>query len=372
MRSSGSFLSGHSFLKKILFVSMLIILQIPLSAEMGRGETCRGNGVIGNYLPGTWRPFSDDAVWNTPIPKNAKTHPDSRRLITFMNGFRDHIRLVRRYGIPVWVVDASMVKKVKFYSLRIFPTWDKDQNHVSDIGIPITDCMWPEPTEDSHICIIDKNRNVAWEMSSVRRKWDIHHTPSCSTLNVWNLKGRGVGDPFYHGWHWQCRGGRGSGFPLIAGLLRPEEVEVGEIRHALVFTFPKNRRAQDGSDIFLPPACRSDGQYIGKKYPIEGMRLQLDPSLTDADLDAWGLNNYGKILAKALQKYGMFLCDNGGAMILAVQMLAPSKKRNVAAWEKRLPGFYKNIERIPTRAFRVVDTGPPVIKNSRGVSRMKK
>jgi hypothetical protein len=92
------------------------------------------------------------------------------------------------------------------------------------------------------------------------------------------------------------------------------------------------------------------------------MQFQLDQSLTEKDFDSWGLNREGKIVARALQKYGMLLGDNGGAMSLQVQLLAPSKEGNRKKWEKLFPGFYKNVEKIPTDKFRVVYTGEPIIK----------
>ncbi|MBI4709752.1 MAG: hypothetical protein HY759_01385 [Nitrospirae bacterium] len=180
-------------------------------------------------------------------------------------------------------------------------------------------------------------------------------------LNIWRLDGTGVGD-YKEGERWQVRGGRGSGFPLIAGLIRPEELKAGEIRHALVFTSPKNRQAENVKNIFLPPASRSDGRHAGRQYPIEGMRFQLDPLLTEKDFDKWGLSREGKIIARTLQKYGMFLGDNGGAMALQAQLLAPSSDGNRKKWDKLFPGFYKNVEKIPVNKFRVVYTGEPVVK----------
>jgi len=226
---------------------------------------------------------------------------------------------------------------------------------------------------------------VAWEMSHFHRvnrsapdNGGVDHrlqraadfkalkdgTPTCSTFNVWDLTGSGTGAPHYEGWRWQTRGGRGSGFPLIAGLIRPEEILTGEIRHAMVFTFSHNRKPAAGpnAQIFIPPACRSDGQYTGAEYPIEGMRFQLDPTLTGTDFDRWGLNREGKALAQALQRYGMFLGDNGGAMALQPQLLGPTRQLHRRRWEAAVPGFYENVKRIPTRCFRVVYTGEPIVK----------
>ena len=315
--------------------------------------------VIGQSLPGSWRPFSDDSLWNTPIKADALTHPDSEKIIAFATAEAKNIRLARVYSIPVWVVNSNNIPLLKVRSDKIFDTWDTDSDGWSDEGIPVLNTMWAEPTEDGHICIIDFFKGISWELS--RFGWTDDSTPKSTTFNIWRLGGTGAGD-YKEGERWQVRGGRGSGFPLIAGLIRPEELKSGEIRHALVFTFPKNRQADNGKNIFLPPASRSDGRHAGRQYPIEGMRFQLDPSITEKDLDKWGLTREGKIVARALQKYGMFLGDNGGAMALQAQLLAQSSDGNRKKWEELSPGFYKNVEKIPTNKFRVVYTGEPVVK----------
>jgi hypothetical protein len=317
------------------------------------------SGIIGNSLPGTWRPFNKASVWNLPIPINAQKHPDSDIIIKNAVSYTKHIRFAYSYLIPVWVVNSNNIPSVKVKSQYPFDWWDRDRNGWTDIKVPVTEDMWAEPTPDGHICIIDPIKKISWEMS--RFFWQPGGTPNSSTYNIWDITGSGVGNA-NEGRRWKARGGRGSGFPLIAGLIRPEETASGEIRHAMVFTFRKNRRADDGSKIFLSPACRSDGKYIGHQYPIEGMLFQLDPSLNEKDFNAWGLNKEGKILARALQKYGMYLGDNGGAMALQVQLLASTPEEHYQIWEKLFPGFYKNIEKIPTNKFTVIYTGEPILK----------
>ena len=341
----------------------LLALENKAAPTSGNHDFSPGDyskqGIIGNSLPGTYRPFSDDSPWNKPIPKNNPTHPDSQKIIAFVVSQAKNIRLTKAYTIPVWVVNSKNIPHVKMRSDVIFDTWDKDRDGWSDVGVPLTESMYPEPSPEHHLCIVDPLKNTAWEFGYYTRLED--GTPKCSTFNIWDLTGSGVGNPF-EGRRWRARGGRASGFPLIAGLLRPEELAAGEIRHALAFGFVQNRG--DKNDVYqtfiYPPACRSDGKFEGSQYPIEGMRFQLDPSLGEKDFDAWGLNREGKIVARALQKYGMFLGDSGPTMVLWPQLLGPSKEENLKRWEELYPGFYSNVEKIPTSKFRVLYTGEPV------------
>lgn len=319
-------------------------------------------GIIGQSLPGTWRPFADDSPWNTPIPPSAPKHPDSDIVMVTVEQETDHVSLINTYLTPVWVVNAANMPLPQVRSDRIFDTWDQDRDGWSDVGAPLTPEMWGEPTEDGQICVVDPFRHLLWDISSYGWAGDGEQRyPVGTTFDIWDLKGSGVADP-PEGTRWVLRGGRGSGFPALAGMIRPEELELGEIRHALCVSFPQNRRDVPGAQMYLPPASRSDGKYPGARFPIQGMRFQLDPTLTEADFEAWGLNREGKIVARALQTYGMYLGLNGGAMKLQVQLLGQDTLRNRAEWERRFPGFYSNVQRIPVTALKVIDTGFPRVR----------
>jgi hypothetical protein len=323
-------------------------------------EIMNAEGVLGNSLPGTWRPFSADSPWNQTISSSAQKHPDSDAIISLMASRSPKLTVARSYTIPVWVVDSSKLSPVAVKSDKIFDWWDTNLDGWSDVGVPLTPSMWQEQTNDGHICIIDPSLHTAWEMS--RYSWPSGSPPQCTTFNIWNVRLTGVGNP-NEGNRWGTRGGRASGFPEIAGLVRPEELDTGEIRHALVFTYSDIRRADDGRKMFYwPPACRSDGSSIGPEHPIMGMRFQLDPTLTDTDFNRWGLTSEAKIVARALQKYGMFLGDRGGDMKIQVQLLSKDPNQHRALWEDHAPGLYNAIEKIPTNELRIVYTGEPTLK----------
>lgn len=319
-------------------------------------------GLIGNSLPGDWRPFSEDSPWNTPIPEDAQAHPQSDAIVFTLAQDRNHISLINSYLCPIWVVNSENVDGIRIRSDRIFDRWDQDGDGWTDVLVPVTRQMYPEPTGDGQICIVDPFKHRLWDISTF--EWpDERPFPSGTTFDVWDLTGSGEADP-PPGTRWTRRGGRGSGFPGIAGIIRPEELEAGEIRHAICFTSKMVRQHATGANIFLPPACRSDGRDVGRQYPIMGMRFQLNPELNEEDFDEWGLNRAGKILARALQRYGMYLGVSGGAMKLQVQLLGPDSDSNRREWERRVPGFYENVKRIPTREFRIIDTGDPIIRSN--------
>ncbi|KAJ6254538.1 hypothetical protein M0813_12140 [Anaeramoeba flamelloides] len=314
--------------------------------------------IIGNSLPGTWRPFNSDSPWTKKIPSDAQTHPDNEKYMSTFQAASGNIRFTQVYNPPIWVVNYNNFDLLRdFIADYPFDRWDPIDitvnPHTVDIGLPCVESMYGEPTEDGHMIIIDPFMQVSWEMSKF--DWDRHKSGDylCSTFNVWDLSGIGYGDND-EGWRNGCRGGRGSGYPVIAGLLRPEELEMGEIRHPLTFSLPNLQGHADGAPFVSPPACRSDGSDQNTDYPMYGLLFQLDPSLGNDDFESWGLDNNTKVIAKCLQEYGMYFGERGGGPAIAQQLLAETSDGSIEEWERRFPDIYKSMKKIPTSAFRVV------------------
>jgi hypothetical protein len=345
--------SWSALLSILCILSTGVAFCQPLESHDFYPGDYSGSKVIGISLPGTWRPFSDDSPWNTPIKINPTVHPKSAAIMQRITGTVANIRLGNSFLPALWVVNQdNMEKHLTAGTATPFDIWDPDNDRISNVPAPINDTMWGEQTADGHISIIDPFHNMLWEMSRFRGISD--NQINCSTFNIWDLTGKGVGDP-NEGMRSKTRGGRGSGFPVIAGLIRPEEIQSGEIRHALCFTFDSVKRG----DVYYP-ACRSDGKSDLFDAPAEGMLFQLNPELSDGDFDNWGLSNSAKIVARTLQKFGMYLCDCGGPMALQLQLLDKDVTINRQKWDEKAPGLYSTIKNIPTNQFRLIYTTDPV------------
>jgi hypothetical protein len=90
---------------------------------------------------------------------------------------------------------------------------------------------------------------------------------------------------------------------LLGGLITPEEVAAGEIRHALAMGVPRV------APHFVAPATDTDGRTPGG-IPL-GTHFRLDPSLDVASL---GLPRTAAIIAVAAQRYGAYVRDTSGAV----------------------------------------------------------
>lgn len=97
-----------------------------------------------------------------------------------------------------------------------------------------------------------------------------------------------------------------AGLPILPGLVRFEEVAAGEIRHALRFTAPRTQ------DAFVWPARHKASSSDDPNLPPMGQRFRLK-----ASVDLGGFSASNRVILTALQRYGMFLADNGSAWFLS-------------------------------------------------------
>ena len=129
-----------------------------------------------------------------------------------------------------------------------------------------------------------------------------------------------------------------AGLPIVPGLARYEEVEAGEIRHALRFTC---RRTQRG---YIPPATHWASRSDDRDLPPMGLRLRLR-----ADYDISGFSEPVQVILTALKRYGMIVADNGGDWFISG---APDPR-----WDDE---DLQTLKRVPGSAFEAVETGPLV------------
>lgn len=303
-------------------------------------------GLIGISLPADFRPFSADSPWNTPIPKRAEIDPNSELMI---NNLKNKVKIltgnVLNWTVPLFVIDSktSPRRAVKTKNEYLYYTIDPDENRIAE-GIPLPKGVWSDPKEDGHMLLIDPKARKSWDFSVAKQKGDGSWT--ASVIDVWDLNGKGYRKPF-SGKYWWYSGARGSGFPLIAGLIRYEEIVAGEIKHALVCATPSNRKTSLPGVKFelCSPASRTDGNNIGVEFIPEGARLQLDPKL---DLDSLNLSPATKIVAKAMQKYGMYVGDNSSDFTIYFQNLGPDGGK----WKEY--NLFRDLKNIPVNKFRVI------------------
>jgi hypothetical protein len=95
-------------------------------------------------------------------------------------------------------------------------------------------------------------------------------------------------------------------------LIRPSEWAAGQINHALQGAFPNGLNLKGSlSNGFIFPATTSDGAGTNTAQALpEGALLQLDPTLTDAQLLAMGVPSADLRICHAMQIYGWYNNDS--------------------------------------------------------------
>jgi hypothetical protein len=285
----------------------------------GNDDATPGDDDGGDDDPGggVWRPFASDSPWNQKIPDDAPILAESDALIqdlatsSMWPGFTVNID---SWGIPAF--EASPDTPLRTVTLTDVVGYGMDE------PMPIPLDAEPDAEGDHHLCVVDREANLTWDL------WNARHDGNAWTAGVGariELDGSGVRPPKdgNQAWQWS-HGSRACGFPLIAGLIRVEEIQAGRIEHALVLAYPHIR-----SHYYTPPASTAQGttnEALPDRGMPCGMRVQLDPTI---DVEALDLAPAGKIIARALQEYGAYVADYGGA----ISLYADGSPEAVAYWQ---------------------------------------
>jgi hypothetical protein len=288
------------------------------------------------------RPYASTSPWNTPISSAPRLHPNSA---AYVNAIADNrLPLTAdpdQYTIPVYRFDASTPR----ISVRLsgnYSTYDRgDSSRVGHgenpvaRGVPYPKGVQSGAGSDGQIVLWDPVAQVEYGFWQWRED---------SAGNVTATNGyRYHTGPGYNGRFADGLAGRGAGTTYLSGLVRKWEIQQGRIQHALSFAY------DSPSAKFVYPASKSDGgRFGGTSADLpEGARLQLNPALTQADFNRWGLSPMAKIIARALQQYGMIVIDHSGSSKVYLE------DRRTARWDASVNR--NMLAAIPWSQFRVLD-----------------
>jgi hypothetical protein len=108
----------------------------------------------------------------------------------------------------------------------------------------------------------------------------------------------------------QCTSADAGGFPIASMLFSADEVAAGSINHAIRFILPNSRVP---SGVFVRPATHAGGPSGGSSLPPYGVRFRLRADYPVTSLPTEG----ARVVARAMQKYGMILSDGGNIALTA-------------------------------------------------------
>ncbi|HET8709241.1 MAG TPA: hypothetical protein VFL85_03075 [Candidatus Saccharimonadales bacterium] len=232
-----------------------------------------------------------DSAIRLPIPNNPVLDSKSAGIVSNLSASgSSRVLDCIEYGVTIRVANGETRKSVTVLNS---PAWGPDP--FQGRTIPLASSWKPAPGGDGALVVVDGTIAYGfWEYS-----WN-GGSPQCSFGGYVDTSGSIISD---------TKGNAtGAGLSRLAGIIRRDEMAAGVINHALVFS----------SDMVTAtnykfPAIKTDGKNMAGISPtiMESARIQLDPAY-NVDGDS-SLKPYERMVAKALQKYGAYCMDNGGA-----------------------------------------------------------
>jgi hypothetical protein len=250
----------------------------PASAQTLPGTTCsffRANNILNadiSALPVN----SQSSNWMSNMTQNTNLHPD---LGTF----------AQWYGIPINVAPppTSGVPPTFLYNSESdHPTegYPIDQNTAIEGGPSASS------SSDRHALVVNKNLCKLYEIYNLQN-FTNGQTPQAGSGAVWDLASNSMRP---NGW----TSADAAGLPIAPLLLRPDEILVGSITHAIRFT-------THCTHSYIWPASHDAG-LCATGFPPMGARFRLRSGFNIS-----GFSPTTQIVLRAFQHYGLILADNG-------------------------------------------------------------
>jgi hypothetical protein len=270
---------------------------------------------IPSAAPGPCYIFPASNVWNrqvTSLPVAA----DSSQMIAAigLDAYLHPDFSAAGDGIPYNIVGSSTPR----YSVSF------DYADESDPGpYPIPSNPRIERGSDRHMLLVDKDACMLYELYAAAKSGSSWTAGSGA---IWNLRSNALRP---EGW----TSADAAGLPILAGLVRHEEVEAGVIYHAIRFTAPHTCGYIYPARHLTSPPCSN--------LPPMGLRVRLK-----ASVDISGFGPQARVVLTALKHYGMILADNGSPWFITG---VPDSRWN----DDELHRFHE----LTGADFEVVDTG---------------
>ncbi len=140
----------------------------------------------------------------------------------------------------------------------------------------------------------------------------------------------------------QCTSADAAGYPIAPLLFTADEVAAGHIDHAIRFILPNNR-VQRG---FVRPATHGTQTTGGSAAPAYGVHFRLRADYPVSSLPTEG----ARVVARAMQKYGMYHADGGN-----IALTAQSDRHTTAKWTGLLGA--NDLAQLQVSDFEVIDHG---------------
>ena len=254
-----------------------------------------------------FRFFSPTSFWNEELPANAPLDPSSAAIV---GAFDQEIAKedaakegqatinTTAWSVPVYTVPADQpTVKVTLENATggraaLQSAWD---------AVPLPANAQPAAGSDKHLVVWQPSTDKLWEF------WHMELTSAGWQAGWGGAMENASSDSGAYGpedWagatsNW---GASATSLPLAGGLITLEDLEKGQINHALAMALPDTR-----AGAYSSPAERDDGWDSEPLSLPEGAHLRLEPGL---NLAALHLPKMTLMMAEAAQRYGIVVRDS--------------------------------------------------------------
>jgi hypothetical protein len=231
--------------------------------------------------------FPADNPWNQRVDERP-VHPRSDAIVRSIGldtGLHADFGSGRWEGKPIGIPVNVVPRDAKRSRVRFQYASESDRG-----PYPIPAKPKIEGGSDRHMIMVQRGSCRLFELFAAERRGSSWRAGSGAT---WDLRSNKLRP---RGW----TSADAAGLPILPGLARYREVARGDIRHALRFTVQRTRRA------FVFPARHYASSLTDPDLPAMGQRLRLKASVRVDHLP-----RQARVIARALQRYGMLVADNG-------------------------------------------------------------
>jgi hypothetical protein len=328
---------------RVLFISILgigaMVTGYGLHNHIVKVKAARLDHVV---APAAF--FPAGSAWTQDV-SHAPLDPQSSAIIGWLagaGGWGNNNRMQVDFSMRVIQADAS-TPQVPFRKGPEF--YINDSDVVPTVPLPAGGGLEGKPGYqcpqggDCHLIVVDRSHGKLYEAYSANYT---QGALAADFLAVWDLNRvypqSGRGD--------QCTSADAAGLPIAPLLFNADELATGSINHAIRFILPNPRiRAH----VFVHPATHAGAPRGPIDAPPMGARFRLK-----ASFDMSKLTPAAQVVARAMQKYGMFLSDGGN-----IALTAQNDKDTRAKYADLDFGPHDLLD-LKVTDFEVVDMGTPI------------
>ena len=288
--------------------------------------------------------FPPGAIWTQDI-SHAPIDPQSSTIIHWLADAGGWGRGKMQVDWSIRVLQAAPhTPLVPIHNARGFYYWNSDI--VPSIPLPVgggiegsSGYQCDTNNNDCHLIVVDRSHGKLYEAYAATVN---NGALDAAFLAVWDLNriyppsGRGEG----------CTSADAAGFPIAPLLFNADELATGSINHAIRFILP-NPRMRKG--VYVHPATHAGAPSGPDTAPPMGVHFRLK-----ASYDMSQLSPAAQVVARAMQKYGMFLSDGGNIALTSQSDADTTAKYSDVGFDTH------SLWPLKVTDFEVVDLGKPI------------